>query len=123
MVADVAGVTREAEAWFRVHRERRHLEWGSEGPDNYHGYRGIAGTLAEIKQLVEADPAPGPPTERPDERGRGNGGTAGGLSAGRRRDRPEDYYAGPACDRLASAATWSHSSRRAASSSAPAPIR
>jgi hypothetical protein len=61
--------------------------WGSEGPDNYHGSldvtgdgattsvtvflhterhdsgdidRGIAGTLAEIKQLVEAGPAPGP---------------------------------------------------------------
>ena len=87
VVADVDGVTREAEAWFRVDRERRHLEWGSEGPDNYHGYldvtgdgatalvtvflhteragsgdidRGIAGTLAEIKRLAEAGPAPGP---------------------------------------------------------------
>jgi len=87
VVADVDGVTREAEAWFRVDRERRHLAWGSEGPDNYHGYldvtgdgatalvtvflhteragsgdidRGIAGTLAEIKRLVEAGPAPGP---------------------------------------------------------------
>ena len=87
VVADVAGVTREAEAWFRVDPERRHLEWGSEGPDNYHGYldvtgdgatalvtvflhteragsgdidRGIAGTLAEIKRLAEAGPAPGP---------------------------------------------------------------
>lgn len=87
VVADVAGVAREAEAWFRVDRERRHLEWGSEGPDNYHGYlditgdgatasvtvflhterassgdidRGIAGTLAEIKRLAEAGPVPGP---------------------------------------------------------------
>jgi Polyketide cyclase / dehydrase and lipid transport len=87
VVADVDGATREAEAWFRVDRERRHLEWGSEGPDNYHGYLdvagdertssvtvflhterhdsgeidgGIAGTLAEIRQLVEAGPAPGP---------------------------------------------------------------
>jgi uncharacterized membrane protein len=87
VVADVDGVTREGEAWFRVDRERRHLEWGSEGPDNYRGYldvagdertssvtvflhterhdsgeidRGIASTLAEIKQLVEAGPAPGP---------------------------------------------------------------
>jgi uncharacterized membrane protein len=58
VVAD--GVTREGKAWFRVDRERRHLEWGSEGPDNYHGYRGIAGTLAAIKQLVEVGPAPGP---------------------------------------------------------------
>jgi hypothetical protein len=83
VVADVDGVTREAEAWFR---ERRHLEWGSEGPDNYHGYlditgdgatasvrvflhtervdsgdidRGIAGTVAHIKRLAEAGPAPG----------------------------------------------------------------
>ena len=87
VVADVDGVSREGEAWFRVDRERRHLEWGSEGPDNYHGYldvtgdgatasvtvflhtervdsgdidQGIAGTLAEIKRLVEAGPAPGP---------------------------------------------------------------
>jgi hypothetical protein len=87
VVADVDGVTREGDAWFRVDRERRHLEWGSEGPDSYHGYldvagdertssmtvflhterhdsgdidRGIAGTLAEIKQLAEAGPAPGP---------------------------------------------------------------
>ena len=87
VVADVDGVTREGDAWFRVDRERRHLEWGSEGPDNYHGYldvtgggamasvtvflhtervdsgdidRGIAGTLAEIKRLAEAGPAPGP---------------------------------------------------------------
>ena len=87
VVADVAGVTREAEAWFRVDRERQHLEWGSEGPDDYHGSldvtgdertssvtvflhterhdssdidRGIADTLAEVKRLVEAGPAPGP---------------------------------------------------------------
>jgi uncharacterized membrane protein len=87
VVADADGATREAEAWFRVDRERRHLEWGSEGPDNYHGYldvtgdgatasvrvflhteragsgdigRGIASTLAAIKQLAEAGPAPGP---------------------------------------------------------------
>ena len=87
VVADVDGVTREGQAWFRVDRERRHLEWGSEGPDNYHGYldvtgddrtsavrvflhteradsgdidRGIAGTLTEIKRLAEAGPAPGP---------------------------------------------------------------
>ena len=87
VVADVNGVTREGQAWFRVDRERRHLAWGSEGPDNYHGYldvtgdgatasvtvflhtervdsgdidHGIASTLAHVKQLVEAGPAPGP---------------------------------------------------------------
>ena len=87
VAADLNGTTREGEAWFRVDRERRHLEWGSEGPDDYHGSldvagdertssvtvflhterhdssdidRGIADTLAEVKRLVEADPAPGP---------------------------------------------------------------
>lgn len=60
VVADAGGATREAEAWFRVDPERRHLEWGSEGPDNYHGSRGIASTLAATVQLAEAGPAPGP---------------------------------------------------------------
>ena len=87
VAADLNGTTREGEAWFRVDRERRHLEWGSEGPNDYHGSldvagdertssvtvflhterhdssdidRGIADTLAEVKRLVEAGPAPGP---------------------------------------------------------------
>ena len=42
--------------------------------------RGIAGTLAEIKRLVEAGRRPVLSAERPAGRGRGNGGTAGGLS-------------------------------------------
>ena len=46
VVADAGGVTREGKAWYRADRERRHLEWGSEGPDNYHGYRGTAGGLS-----------------------------------------------------------------------------
>ena len=89
VVADLNGTTLKAEAWFRVDRERRHLEWGSEGPDSYHGSldvagdertssvtvflhtdrvdtgeidRGIAETLTEVKRLVEAGPAPGPPS-------------------------------------------------------------
>jgi hypothetical protein len=80
VVAEINGTSREGEAWFRVDRERRHLEWGSEGPTNYHGFldvtgnggtstvtvflhterhdsgdidRGIARTLAAIKRLVE----------------------------------------------------------------------
>jgi uncharacterized membrane protein len=87
VVADVDGVTREGDAWFRVDRERRHLEWGSEGPNDYHGSldvdgdgstssvavflhterhdssgieKGIADTLAAVKRLVEAGPVPGP---------------------------------------------------------------
>lgn len=86
VVADLDGTTREGEAWFRVDRERQHLEWGSEGPDNYHGYldvtgdgdvssvtvfvhterhdsagidQGISQTLEEVKRLVEAGPASG----------------------------------------------------------------
>ncbi len=87
VVAEVDGTTQEGEAWFRVDRERQHLEWGSEGPDNYHGYldvtgdagaslvtvflhterhdsgdidRGISQTLKTVKRLVETGPAPGP---------------------------------------------------------------
>jgi Polyketide cyclase / dehydrase and lipid transport len=87
VAADLNGTTRKGEAWFRIDRERRHLEWGSEGPNDYHGYldvtgderassvpvflhterhdsgdidRGIAETLASVKRLVEAGPAPGP---------------------------------------------------------------
>ena len=87
VAAQVNGTTREGEAWFRVDRERRHLEWGSEGPNHYHGYldvsadgdtssvtvflhterhdsgeidRGLADTLAEVQRLVETGPAPGP---------------------------------------------------------------
>lgn len=86
-VAEVEGDTQEGEAWFRVDRERQHLEWGSEGPNDYRGElditgddtsstvslslhtehaegdrveEGIASTLASVKSLVESGPAPGP---------------------------------------------------------------
>ena len=86
-VAEVDGHTQEGEAWFRVDRERQHLEWGSEGPNDYRGELdvtgddttstvsltlhtehaegdrvegGIASTLASVKSLVESGPAPGP---------------------------------------------------------------
>lgn len=86
VAADLDGIIREGEAWFRVDRERRHLEWGSEGPNDYHGYldvtgdggtslvtvflhterhdsseidRGITETLAAVERLVEAGQAPG----------------------------------------------------------------
>jgi hypothetical protein len=52
VAADVDGVTREGEAWFRVDRERRHLEWGSEGPDNYHGYLDVTGDGATASVTV-----------------------------------------------------------------------
>ena len=87
VAAELDGTTREGQAWFRVDRERQHLEWGSEGPDNYHGYldvtgdaeassvtvfrhterhdsgdidQGISRTLETVKRLVETGPAPGP---------------------------------------------------------------
>ena len=87
VAADLDGTTREGEAWFRIDQERRHLEWGSEGPGDYHGSldvtgdggtssvtvflhterhdsadidQGISDTLAAVKRLVEAGPAPGP---------------------------------------------------------------
>jgi Polyketide cyclase / dehydrase and lipid transport len=86
VTAELNGATRDAEAWFRVDAEHRHLEWGSEGPDNYHGYldvtgdaetssvtvflhterhdsgeidRGITETLEAIKRLVETGHANG----------------------------------------------------------------
>ena len=85
VVADVHGTDREGEAWFRVDAERRHLEWGSEGPNDYHGHldvdgvgttsvvtvflhterhdsgeidQGLADTLPAVKRLVETGPAP-----------------------------------------------------------------
>lgn len=80
VTAKVNGSTEEGEAWFRVDREGRHLDWGSEGPNDYHGSldvtgddgsssvtvflhterhdsgdidRGLAETLATIRRLVE----------------------------------------------------------------------
>jgi len=43
VVANVHGSTREGEAWFRVDRERLHLDWGSEGQDKYHGHLDVSG--------------------------------------------------------------------------------
>jgi hypothetical protein len=74
----------EGEAWFRVDGEARRVEWGSEGPNDYHGglavtdgppatvevhistenvvSEGIDGdldrTLANVKRLVESGGAP-----------------------------------------------------------------
>lgn len=88
--ADVHGTPREGEAWLRVDSDKQHLEWGSEGPSNYHGSldvkgdqtssevtvslhtervdsgeieQGLRNTLSNIKRLVEDGPAPGPTDE------------------------------------------------------------
>jgi uncharacterized membrane protein len=37
VTADVDGKEQEGEAWFKIDSDRMHLEWGSEGPNNYRG--------------------------------------------------------------------------------------
>jgi hypothetical protein len=32
----------EGDAWFRVDADARRIEWGSEGPNEYHGYLDVA---------------------------------------------------------------------------------
>ena len=88
VTAVVDGHEYEAEAWFRVDRDRKHLEWGSEGQTSYNGRldvtadnnasqvsvflhteeveddrinQGLSETLAEIARLGENNPAPGTP--------------------------------------------------------------
>jgi hypothetical protein len=83
--AVVDGQQHDAQAWLRVDRDRKHLDWGSEGPNNYHGRldvtadgqgsqvavalhteevddqritQGLTDTLDQIRRLVEAGPAP-----------------------------------------------------------------
>lgn len=78
------GQTVEGDAWFRVDRDAKRIEWGSEGPNDYHGHldvteegrsarvevhistaratsgevdRGIEETLASIRRLVEDEGA------------------------------------------------------------------
>ena len=77
VVADVDGVTREGEAWFRVDRERRHLEWESEGPDNYHGWGGEVRGRREI-----------PEHRRRPRRNQAAGGSGPGARSGQLRNRP-----------------------------------
>lgn len=36
-VAEVDGVRREGEAWFKSDADARSISWGSEGPSDYHG--------------------------------------------------------------------------------------
>ncbi len=78
------GQTVEGDAWFRVDQGAKRIEWGSEGPNDYHGHldvteegrssrvevhistarvtsgevdRGIEDTLAAIRRLVEDEGA------------------------------------------------------------------
>lgn len=85
VTAVVDGKERDGEAWLKVDRDRMHLDWGSEGPNNYHGRldvtgddaasrvsvalhtdnvedqridQGLTETLDEVQRLVESGPAP-----------------------------------------------------------------
>jgi uncharacterized membrane protein len=85
VTAVVDGKEREGEAWLKIDRDRKHLDWGSEGPNNYHGRldvtgddaasrvsvalhtdnvedqridQGLTETLDEVQRLVESGPAP-----------------------------------------------------------------
>lgn len=82
--AEVDGRTVRGQAWFRVDRDRKHIEWGSEGDSRYSGKldvtgdtrqstvtfsmhteraddgdarvtQGIEDTLGQIKHLVEGE--------------------------------------------------------------------
>jgi hypothetical protein len=84
--AEVNGQTVRGQAWFRVDYDAKHLEWGSEGESRYSGQLDVEGdtrqstvtvrlhtervgdgdgqvrdgieqTLAQIKQLAEANPS------------------------------------------------------------------
>jgi len=42
VTAEVDGREREGQARFRVDREAKRVEWGSEGPNDYHGWLDVA---------------------------------------------------------------------------------
>jgi uncharacterized membrane protein len=52
VTAVVDGKEREGEAWLKVDRDRMHLDWGSEGPNNYHGRVDVTGNDAASRVLV-----------------------------------------------------------------------
>lgn len=47
----------QGEAWFRSDRDRRRIEWGSEGPNDYHGWLEVhdhsAGSEVEVHLHTE----------------------------------------------------------------------
>ena len=89
VTAEVDGREQEGEAWFQVDREAKRVEWGSEGPNDYHGWldvtdegggrssvavhvstvrvedrpdelnQGLERTLGNVKRLVEEQGAAG----------------------------------------------------------------
>lgn len=52
VVASEHGRTHDAEAWFRVDAANRHLDWGSQGPSNYHGQLDVVGDATSSRVTV-----------------------------------------------------------------------
>jgi hypothetical protein len=50
--ADVHGEHVEGDAWVRVHEDEHRLEWGAEGPDDYHGELSVAELAAGRSRIT-----------------------------------------------------------------------
>ena len=76
--AQVDGREREGEAWFRVDREARRVEWGSEGPNDYHGWLDVTdegGGRSTVAVHVSTERV----EDRPDEINQGLDRTLGNV--------------------------------------------
>jgi uncharacterized membrane protein len=65
VVANVEGQRREGEAWLAVDSDARRLQWGSEGPNDYHGEltvtpSGNGGGESEVQVFLRTERADGP---------------------------------------------------------------
>lgn len=62
VTADVDGVSRTGQAWFRIHEGRhRRIEWGSEGLSEYHGWLEVdrEGEVASVTVEIHTErPSP-----------------------------------------------------------------
>ena len=76
--AEIDGQTQEGEAWFRVDRDALRVEWGSEGPNDYHGWLDVTdegggrSSVAVHVSTVRVE-------DRPDELNQGLERTLGNL--------------------------------------------
>lgn len=64
--AVVEGRQVEGEAWFRVSRDERRLEWGSEGPSDYRGELDVTGDgdAARVSVRLHTEQAEGDRVQR-----------------------------------------------------------
>ena len=78
VTAQVDGREREGEAWFRVDRVARRVEWGSEGPNDYHGWLDVTdegGGRSTVAVHVSTERV----EDRPDEINQGLDRTLGNV--------------------------------------------